>query len=186
MTSENTPNLVFYDIAFRQPRQTYSAAPNPWKARYALNAKNVPYTSQFVDLLGISDLRQELHIPACRKAADGSDYFTLPMLIDKTTNTKIGDSFDIAVYLDKTFPDSGAGALFPPQNLDFTYVWSMPGLPPLSDRTGMDEGVYADYAKFNKSVDGVFTAHVGLMGLVCGSRTIARKLSARSLRIDRG
>ncbi|KAJ5219612.1 hypothetical protein N7468_008816 [Penicillium chermesinum] len=163
-TETSPPSLVFYDIAFRQPRAKFSAAPNPWKARYTLNVKNVPYTTQFVDLLRISDLRQELHIPASRKHADGSDYFTLPMLVDQSTSSKIGDSFDIAVYLDQKFPQSGVGELFPAQTLDFQYAYNMPGLPPLSDREGMDQGVYREYAQFNTSVDAVFSTHCGLMG----------------------
>lgn len=160
----DSKELVFYDIAFRQPRKTYSCAPNPWKARYTLNAKKAPYTSQFVDLLGISELRKSLGVPASRTNADGSDYFTLPMLINKTTDDKIGDSFDIAVYLNKRYPDSGAGDLFPEQTLDFEYKFDMPGVPPLSDREGMDQGIFHEYAKFNKSVDAVFSMHVALNG----------------------
>src|SRR5690349_15659971 len=108
-----TPKLVFYDIKFREPQQQFSGAPNPWKARYALNFKNVDYSSVFVDILDIPTVRKGLGVPAGRKFPDGSDYYTLPVLIDSTTGAKVGDSFDIAVYLQKTYPDSGAGNLFP-------------------------------------------------------------------------
>ena len=44
-------------------------------------------------------------MPPCRQHLDGSDYYTLPVLHDQSTNTKIGDSFDIAIYLDRSYPD---------------------------------------------------------------------------------
>ncbi|KAI6084551.1 hypothetical protein F4821DRAFT_242488 [Hypoxylon rubiginosum] len=151
--------MDFYDIAMRQP-----AAVNPWKARLALNFKSVAYKTTWVPLPDIEKVRRSLGVPACRTLADGSDYFTLPILVDPSTNSKLGDSFDIAVYLQKTYPDSGAGNLFPPQEIDYTYDQDLPAwAPPLSKRK--EEGApFDEYSKFNMYIDRAFSAHVGLMG----------------------
>ncbi|KAJ5633372.1 hypothetical protein N7490_009711 [Penicillium lividum] len=109
----------------------------------------------------IAKVRKEIGAAPSRKFADGSDYYTLPVLTDSTTKSVLGDSFDIAIYLHKQYPDSGAGDLLPPQKLDFTYKHDAPFLVPLSER---EEGEFGEYVRFNTNVDTVFTAHVMLMG----------------------
>ncbi|OJJ42408.1 hypothetical protein ASPZODRAFT_170197 [Penicilliopsis zonata CBS 506.65] len=166
-TDTPATDIVLYDIAFRQPFSASSSAPNPWKARYALNFKGIPYRTEWVDMLEIPDVRRRLEVPAARKHRDGSDYYTLPVLVDNTTGTKVGDSFDIAVYLSETYPDTGeAGDLFPVQSLDFACSSELAIFaPPLSERAeGVDKGVIRDYAHFNRNVDAVFSAHSALMG----------------------
>ncbi|KAL2126244.1 hypothetical protein VTI74DRAFT_1343 [Chaetomium olivicolor] len=154
--------LVLYDIAFAPPYEENTAAPNPWKARYALNFKGVPYSTQWVQMPDISNVRRSLGLPPNRKFADGTDFYTLPILTDSNTGSAIGDSFDIAVYLQTTFPHAGAGDLFPPQQLDYACSKTMPGFGvPLSER---NDKVHADYANFNSNVDMAFTMHCQLMG----------------------
>lgn len=108
----------------------------------------------------ISKVRQSLGQPASRKFADGTDFYTLPVIQDPATNATVGDSFDIALYLQRTYPDSGGGNLFPAQILDFTFVSSYEIPVPLSKR---DDGGFPEYARFNINVDAAFTAHVQLM-----------------------
>lgn len=155
------PRLIYYDIAFAVPREKNTAAPNPWKARYALNFKGVPYKTEWVQMPDITKVRKGLGASACRKFADGTDYYTLPVLKDSTTGAIVGDSFDIALYLQETFPDSGSGDLFPEQP-DLNYV--CPGaeevLIPLSKREDVQ---HKDYSKFNTNVDWAFTLHTALM-----------------------
>lgn len=105
----------------------------------------------------IPEVRKSLKVPASRKFADGSDFFTLPIINDPNTKSLVGDTFDIAVYLQKTYPDSGAGDLFPAQPLDYTFNQDI--LIPLTEANQSD---YPEYAKFNMSVDAAFTAHVQL------------------------
>uniref|UniRef100_A0A6B2LDC1 Uncharacterized protein n=1 Tax=Arcella intermedia TaxID=1963864 RepID=A0A6B2LDC1_9EUKA len=152
--------LVFYDIAFRPPVQETTCAVNPWKARYALNFKNADYSTTWVPMPDIPKVRKAVGAPPVRKFTDGTDFYTLPMLTDATTGTTLGDSFDIAIHLQTTYPAAGAGDLFPPQALDFVYAPSGPLLVPLSERT--DPPPYAEYSRFNSVVDGLFTAHVVL------------------------
>ncbi|KAI8966318.1 hypothetical protein F5Y11DRAFT_354465 [Daldinia sp. FL1419] len=156
-SSEPSEVMDFYDIAMNPP-----AAVNPWKARLALNFKAIPHKTIWVPIPEIEKVRRGLNVPACRKLADGKDFFTLPVLVDPNTNSKIGDSFDIAVYLQKTYPDSGAGDLFPPQVIDYTFDQDLPPWAPPLSKPREDE--YVEYAKFNMHIDRAFSAHVGLMG----------------------
>ena len=159
MSSAPLEPLNFYDIAFKAPRKETNTAPNPWKARLALNFKALPYITTWVPLPDVEKVRRNLQVSACRKFGDGSDYYTLPVLEDPNTGDKLGDSFDIAVYLQKTYPDSGLD-LFPEQKLDYVFTPDQASPIPITDVRG---GEHDEYARFNMSVDEVFTAHVVLM-----------------------
>lgn len=159
-----TSPIIFYDIAMKAPLEKNCCSPNPWKTRLALNFKNLPYSTSWVALPDIGKVRSNLNVPACRKFADGTDFFTLPIIEDRTTGSLVGDSFDIAVYLQNTYPDSGAGDLFPPQKLEFVLPEGPALLVPLTE---CRESGFPEYAKFNVNVDAAFTAHVqlGVQGL---------------------
>ena len=97
---------------FTAPNSDTSPSPRPLLISthsYALNFTNTPYSTTWVPLPDVAKQRQKLGIPACRKYADGSDFFTLPILCDPATatgqegsdGTLIGDSFDIAVHCTK-------------------------------------------------------------------------------------
>ncbi|KFX92368.1 hypothetical protein O988_07303 [Pseudogymnoascus sp. VKM F-3808] len=159
MATTSNP-IVFYDIAQRPPVEKTCCAVNPWKARLALNFKAVPYTTSWVPMPDITKVRSSLNIPACRKLLDGSDFYTLPIIHDPATDTYKGDSFDIAAYLQHTYPDSGAGDLFPPQKLDYVCTNALELIVPLSAVSGND---FIEYAKFNQSIDAAFSQYVQLM-----------------------
>jgi len=158
-TSIPSSPIVFYDIATRPPVEKSCCSPNPWKTRLALNFKGLSYSTSWVALPDIGKVRSSLKIPPCRKFADGTDFFTLPIIEDPATNSSVGDSFDIAVYLQNTYPNSGAGDLFPPQTLDYVLAHDIPLLVPLSE---CRESEFPEYAKFNVNVDAAFSAHVQL------------------------
>lgn len=151
--------ITLYDIAQRPPVEESCCAPNPWKSRFALNFKGVPYSTSWVRLPDVSKVRQKLGEPAGRKFADGTDFYTLPIIRDPATGSTVGDSFDIAVYLQRTYPDKG-GDLFPAQKLDYTFSLDAELLIPLSKR---GKGEFEDYARFNSNVDAAFTTHTLLM-----------------------
>ena len=99
------------------------------------------------------------------KFDDGSDYYTLPMLHVPSTNTTLGDSFDIATFLDENFPTHGAGRLFPPRSRGKWQGYESPApdvaFAPITTNAGAATE-YAAYAKFNLHVDATFsTAMVG-------------------------
>ncbi|KAJ7061852.1 hypothetical protein C8F01DRAFT_1369296 [Mycena amicta] len=102
--------IIFYDIASGPPVTGY--APNPWKARYALNFKRVHYKTEWVELPQVASVRQKLECPPVRRHADGSAFYTLPMIQDPSTGKIVGDTFEIAEYLDEVYPD--APRLIPP------------------------------------------------------------------------
>jgi glutathione S-transferase len=158
-TSIPSNPIVFYDIATRPPLEKNCCSPNPWKTRLALNFKGLPYSTSWVALPDIAKVRSSLKVPPCRKFADGTDFFTLPIIEDPATDSLVGDSFDIAVYLQNTYPNSGAGDLFPPQTIDYIFTHDNALLVPLSD---CRENEFPEYAKFNVNVDAVFSAHVQL------------------------
>jgi glutathione S-transferase len=151
--------IVFYDIATRPPVEENCCSPNPWKTRLALNFKGLPYSTSWVALPDITKVRSSLKVPPCRRFADGTDFFTLPIIEDPATNSLVGDSFDIAVYLRNTYPNSGAGDLFPSQTLDYVLTHDFALLVPLSE---CRESEFPEYAKFNVNVDAAFSAHVQL------------------------
>jgi len=143
----------------RVPVEKNCCTPNPWKTRLALNFKGLPYSTSWVALPDIAKVRSSLKVPACRKFADGTDFFTLPIIENPATDSLVGDSFDIAVYLQNTYPNSGAGDLFPPQTLDYVFTHDLALLVPPSE---CRESEFPEYAKFNVNVDAAFTAHVQL------------------------
>lgn len=96
--------IVFYDIASGPPLRTF--APNPWKTRYALNFKGLPYKTQWVEMPDIAAVREQLGVKANRTGPDGAPYHTLPVIQDPSTGEIVGDTFEIAQYLDKTYPES--------------------------------------------------------------------------------
>ncbi|KAL5120678.1 hypothetical protein ACEQ8H_001427 [Pleosporales sp. CAS-2024a] len=160
MTHSNP--LILYDIS--SPLQPRSYAPNPSKARLALGFKQVPFTSTFVEIPDIPKVRSGLDCAATRKLGDGSDFYTLPMLRDAAADKTIGDSFDIAHYLEDTFPECG-GCLFPKDSTGNGLDYESPSMgktwgPPITTNEGSK---HAAYARFNLHVDTTFTAHVMLV-----------------------
>ncbi|KAK2589556.1 hypothetical protein QQS21_012769 [Conoideocrella luteorostrata] len=185
-TTTSSGAIVLYDIAQKPPVEESVFAPNPWKSRFALNFKGIPYSTTWVSMPDIRKVRQSLGEPACRKFADGTDFYTLPVIQDAATGTTVGDSFDIAVYLQRKYPNSGAGDLFPPQTLDYTFTQNTAIAVPLSERQDDD---FAEYARFNTNVDAAFTTHIllGLHGMPLDPATaeltkaeMARRVGANS------
>ncbi|KAF2641572.1 hypothetical protein P280DRAFT_469173 [Massarina eburnea CBS 473.64] len=162
MTSSNP--LIFYDISSPlEPPRSY--APNPSKSRLALSFKGVLFKTQWVDILDISDVRKGLNCPATRKLDDGSDYYTLPMLQDPTEGQVIGDSFDIANYLEETFPNAG-GRLFPSDSTGTGLDYESPhkDKPVFAPITTNEGSRHEAYARFNFHVDATFSPNMMLFG----------------------
>ncbi|KAL4876258.1 hypothetical protein BJY04DRAFT_223195 [Aspergillus karnatakaensis] len=165
ITPAQAQALTFYDISMRPPLASTSSAPNPWKSRLALNYKQINYKTTWVPLPDIKIVRKGLDVPSCRRFSDGGEFHTLPILVDPNTGEKLGDSFDIAVYLQERYHSSGSGEdLFPRLKLDFGFDYDRALIAPLSEQKGegRDE-LYTEYIQFNQHVDAAFSAHVLLM-----------------------
>ncbi|KAI1287149.1 hypothetical protein F5Y03DRAFT_389376 [Xylaria venustula] len=96
--------IIFYDIASGPPVRPF--APNPWKTRYALNFKGARFVTEWIVVSEVTSTRKGLGIEPSRFFPDGEPYHTLPMIKDTSTGALVGDSFDIAIYLDKKHPNS--------------------------------------------------------------------------------
>ncbi|KAK1497647.1 hypothetical protein CCUS01_13040 [Colletotrichum cuscutae] len=110
MDASNKPTITFYDIILDP--NAYPMAPNPWKTRFALNFAKVPYRTTWVPLNAVAETRSSLQLPANRKHDDGTDFPTLPIIRDPLASSSssgekkeilVGDSFDIALHLQRTF-----------------------------------------------------------------------------------
>lgn len=154
------PSITFYDIASGPPMRPF--APNPWKTRsvlitpqpapsgllncttrYALNFKRIhagiQYKTNWTELTQVTQVRKSLGAAPVRKHwVDDSDFYTLPVIVDHAASNTVGDSLDIALYLERTYPNTDAsagGPLFP----------------------GGTEGLHR---AFNVHVDTIFSQHV--------------------------
>ncbi|KAI9096437.1 hypothetical protein DFS34DRAFT_622754 [Phlyctochytrium arcticum] len=163
-TKTMTDSLTLYDIS--SPLQPHSFAPNPTKSRLALTFKRVAFTTSWTEQLDIPSVRQSLSCPATRSLDDGSEYYTLPNLVHVKNGERVvvGDSFEIAHYLQSTFPDSGVD-LFPSDSTGTGLDYQSPAIntpfnPPLTTNAGHPNRLYAN---FNLHVDATFTAHTLLV-----------------------
>jgi len=74
--------------------------------RYCLNFKNIPYTTEWVELGDIEAHCKNLGILPTANRRDGSPVYTLPAIYDPSTNIYLADSLPIARYLEKQYPDT--------------------------------------------------------------------------------
>ena len=74
--------------------------------RLCLNYKRLAYITEWVEYPDIQEHCERLGIAATGIKPDGSPYYTLPAIHDPSTGAYISESFSIAVYLDKTYPDT--------------------------------------------------------------------------------
>ena len=71
-----------------------------------MNLKGLKYKTTWVEFPDIEAVCKKIGAPATGKKADGSDYYTLPVIYDPSTKAIIADSAPIAKYLDATYPDT--------------------------------------------------------------------------------
>ncbi|KAF8717695.1 Glutathione S-transferase, N-terminal domain, partial [Rhizoctonia solani] len=147
-TKENP--IIFYDIL--SEHGTWSC--NTYKTRLTLNYKRIPYRVEYLSYPDIAPKLKELGV----RTTDPAPFiaYTLPMIADPSSDpngkpTYVVESFDIAVYLDKTYPAPKYPALFPPGTRAVQKITSdlfmnevgyalLPGLVPLTARPGfLDE-----------------------------------------------
>lgn len=73
--------------------------------------KKLPFNIQWIEFPDIEGKWKELGAPASDKLPDGQDYYTAPMVVDSETGEMVVDSWKVAEWLDKKFPETPA--LFP-------------------------------------------------------------------------
>ncbi|VDB86227.1 unnamed protein product [Peniophora sp. CBMAI 1063] len=100
-------SIILYDFPRKGP-QNMSDSEQSWsgntlKTRYALNIKRLPYRTEWVRLSGVEAKMKPLGL---KPSQPGPMPYTLPTIMDTSTGQVINDSFAIAQYLDKTYPDT--------------------------------------------------------------------------------
>ncbi|KAI4226302.1 MAG: hypothetical protein L6R36_003293 [Xanthoria steineri] len=101
------PPILLFDLPSKGHGTPWS--PNTWKARLVLNYKQIPYTTQWIELNHIVPHLQSLGIPPNPPAINPRPY-TVPA-VRLPDGTYIMDAKKIAASLEKTYPD-------PPLHLD--------------------------------------------------------------------
>ncbi|KAI6136162.1 hypothetical protein F5141DRAFT_1287992 [Pisolithus sp. B1] len=111
--------LILYDITSKlerkywspntaKPRQVDpSSVHNPlrqtWSYRFVLGYKGLPFRIEWVEYPDIAPRMKAIGARQNR-LLDGRDAYTLPVLNDPNTGALITDSWEIAEYLEKTYP----------------------------------------------------------------------------------
>ncbi|THV04196.1 hypothetical protein K435DRAFT_826912 [Dendrothele bispora CBS 962.96] len=96
--------ITFYDFASTK-ESTKAWNPNCWKTRYSLNYKGLPYKTIWLEYPDVEPTLKAAGIAPTSTKPDGSPMYTIPAIEDPNTGTAIAESFVIAQYLDKTYPD---------------------------------------------------------------------------------
>ncbi|KAI6120885.1 hypothetical protein EDD16DRAFT_806150 [Pisolithus croceorrhizus] len=94
--------LVLYDIPSKLEGKYWSD--NVTKSRFVLGYKGLPFRVEWV---GFPDIAPRMKEIGARKnrLADGAEMNTLPVLSDPNTGALVTDSWEIAEYLEKTYPE---------------------------------------------------------------------------------
>ncbi|KAL1751595.1 hypothetical protein FB107DRAFT_278506 [Schizophyllum commune] len=99
--------IILYDMATKVG--PYSL--NTWRTRYALNFKDLPFTTVWLELCDVERELRAVGAPPSGTWPDGRPQYTVPTIFDSLTNRYISDAHQIARYLDETYPDKPT--LFP-------------------------------------------------------------------------
>ncbi|KAH7919228.1 hypothetical protein BV22DRAFT_1051189 [Leucogyrophana mollusca] len=99
--------IILYDIPSKLPGNYWT--PNPAKSRFSLNFKGLPFETKWIEYPDIAGVLQAIGAKPSLMS-DGSQVYTVPVIQDPNTGAVITDSFAIAEYLDRTYPEK---PLFP-------------------------------------------------------------------------
>jgi glutathione S-transferase len=99
--------ITLYDIPSLLPSNP-AWSPNTLKTRLTLAFKGLPHKTEWVEFPDIAALCKEKGFKATASWKDGSPYYSLPAIIDEqgTAPTAVSESFEIAKYLDATYPET--------------------------------------------------------------------------------
>ncbi|THV03862.1 hypothetical protein K435DRAFT_851463 [Dendrothele bispora CBS 962.96] len=99
----NNNVITFFDIPCKFPGVAWNGF--TWRSMYSLNYKGVPYKTVWLEYSEIEPTLRKFGINPTGTKPDGSPLYTLPAIYDPSTKTGVAESFAIAEYLDKTYPD---------------------------------------------------------------------------------
>ncbi|KAF9445114.1 hypothetical protein P691DRAFT_735528 [Macrolepiota fuliginosa MF-IS2] len=102
--------ITLFDLAAKEPVKTWSL--NVWKTRYVLGLKNLPYKTLYIDYPDLEAAEKAGGIPPYGARGNGQPLYTAPAIVDDATGAALPDSYKIAEYLDRAYPDTPKA--FPP------------------------------------------------------------------------
>jgi len=108
--------IILYDIPSKLPGKWQPWSPNTWNTRYALNFKGLPYKTEWIEYPDIKPHCLKIGATYSDIKASGEPYYSLPIIHDPNTSQTIVDSFQIALYLERQYPDTPK--LFPVPNTE--------------------------------------------------------------------
>lgn len=68
--------------------------------------KDIPFKTEYVEYPDIESVCKKIGAKPTGAKADGTPFYTLPVIYDSNTKTVVEDSLNIAKYLDKTYPNT--------------------------------------------------------------------------------
>ncbi|VDC01290.1 unnamed protein product [Peniophora sp. CBMAI 1063] len=96
--------IVLYDtVGTKMPDKAWS--PNVFKIRFALNYKQLPYRTEWVETVDVRATAQRIGAPPTGKKRDGTLIYTVPIIFCTHCNQHVSNSLDIAIHLDRAFPE---------------------------------------------------------------------------------
>ncbi|KAG8803191.1 hypothetical protein FRC17_006226 [Serendipita sp. 399] len=100
--------IILYDIPSKLTPMAWS--PNTWKARYVLNYKGLPYETVWISYTDIAGLWEKLGLKPITDGSNIASTFlpvvSVPSKEEGKPPTIVADSFNIALFLDKRFPET--------------------------------------------------------------------------------
>ncbi|EIW74532.1 hypothetical protein CONPUDRAFT_113027 [Coniophora puteana RWD-64-598 SS2] len=114
--------IILYDVPSRLPHKYWSQ--NTAKTRYSLSFKGLPYEMVWVEFPDIESTLSALGAPKSTRS-DGSSAHTVPVIHDPNTGAIVADSFDIAAYLESTYPYPANRSLFPNGSRALVYAFGI-------------------------------------------------------------
>ncbi|KAF5341608.1 hypothetical protein D9758_014085 [Tetrapyrgos nigripes] len=96
--------ITFYDFPSKKDG-VEGWNPFPVRIRLALKYKGIPFKTVWVEYPDVELTLKAAGIPPTTQWPDGKPWYTLPAIVDPSTGVALADSFAIAEYLDKTYPD---------------------------------------------------------------------------------
>ncbi|KAF5363154.1 hypothetical protein D9758_008341 [Tetrapyrgos nigripes] len=97
--------ITFYDFPSKKDG-VLAWNPNTLKTRFSLYYKCLPFKTIWVEYPDVESTLKAAGIAPSSIKPDGTPLYTQPAIIDPSTGAALSDSFVIAEYLDKTYPDT--------------------------------------------------------------------------------
>ncbi|KAK7033914.1 hypothetical protein VNI00_012538 [Paramarasmius palmivorus] len=98
--------ITLYDVGPATNSTEVSTSPHVRKTRYTLNYKGIPYKVSWVNFSNLEEIAKSIGAAPTGVRPDGTPRYTVPFIVDSSTGAVVSDSYRIAEYIDKAYPDT--------------------------------------------------------------------------------